>query len=111
VRPPDPPCYSHYPWEGLGGALVQAELLYRQGYDSYRWGDPRAAARRAFLHGLSRRDPIWWKGARVPHSWEPWLINHRYGASFPATGPTALGKNMGWTDWTHTRRAGPDLVE
>jgi hypothetical protein len=97
-----PPCYSHYPWEGLGGALVQAELLHRQGFDAYAWGD-RALLRAArFLYRLARRDPRFTEGVLGgPHSWEPWLLNRRYRTAFPAGGPTDRGKNMGWTDWTH----------
>jgi hypothetical protein len=97
-----PPCSSHYPWEGIGGALMQAELLHRQGYDTYAWGD-RALLRAArFLFRLGRRDPRFTEGVLGgPHSWEPWLLNRRYGTDLPTGGPTDRGKNMGWTDWTH----------
>ena len=34
-----PPRRTEYPWEGLAGAIVQAEILARQGYDSWQWSE------------------------------------------------------------------------
>ena len=34
--------------------------------------------------------------------WQPWLVNAVYGTDFPVESPTDPGKNMGWTDWTHS---------
>jgi hypothetical protein len=31
------PAGTGYPWEALQGVVVQAELLYRQGYDAWNW--------------------------------------------------------------------------
>jgi hypothetical protein len=100
-----PPCPTGYPWEAMQGAAVQAELLSRQGYDAWNWGD-RALERAArFLMGLATRygSPAWRPvGNDV---WVAWLLNRRYGMRLPVTTPTAPGRGMGFTDWTHGRAA------
>ena len=107
-----PPCYTNYPWGALQGAVAQAEILSRQGYDTWSWSNQ--ALRRAvqFLYNLSLRYPDggWW--ASGDDQWIPWIINHRYGTHFPAVTPAQPGKNTGWTDWTHagTAVAAPDTV-
>ena len=93
-----PPPKENYVWEGLQGAIVEAVILHRAGYDVWNWEDQ--ALRRAvdWLH----------KEANFPatgdDTWQPHIINHCYGTSFPAPVPSRTGKNMGYTDWTH----GPD---
>jgi hypothetical protein len=98
-----PPCYTFYPWGGLAGAVVAAEILRRAGYaDVFEW--ERGALLRAYtrLYELSKLDPVWWQEATTgDDSWQPWLVNHVYGTNFPAVSPTGPGRNMGWTDWTH----------
>ena len=103
-----PPCYTSYPWGGLAGALVNAEILRRAGYaDVFTWesrGFLRAYTR---LYELARVDPAWWQEAtQGDDSWQPWLVNSLYGTRFPAVSPTRPGRNMGWTDWTHPVPAG-----
>jgi hypothetical protein len=97
--PPNRGNAVNYSWEALQGALVQAEILHRQGYDAWDWQD--RALRRAvqFLYNLHRRHGGWW--VTGDDTWAPWVVNHAYGTDFPATSPTRPGKNMGWTDWTH----------
>jgi len=34
-----PPQKENYVWEGLQGAVVQAEVLHRAGYDTWNWSD------------------------------------------------------------------------
>jgi hypothetical protein len=93
------PCQTDYAWEALQGAVVQAELLWRRGYDAWGW-QSRALLRAAnYLKGLDARVGGWW--ATADDTWQPWLINHAYGSAFPAESPAALGKVMGFTDWTH----------
>jgi hypothetical protein len=95
-----PPCATLYPWEALQGAVVQAEMLSRQGYDAWNW-QHRALLRAAnFLFGLDRAYPQahWW--APRGNAWIPWLLNRRYGTRFPAHAPARTGKGMGYTDWT-----------
>jgi hypothetical protein len=93
------PCQTDYPWEAMQGAVVQAELLRRQGYDAWSWGD-RALLRAArYLLDLDARFGGWW--ATADDTWQPWLLNHAYGASLPARTPSSPGKVMAWSDWTH----------
>lgn len=94
-----PPCSTGYPWEGLQGAVVQAELLARQGFPAWQAQD-RALLRAAqFLARLDAAYGGWW--ASGDDAWQPWLLNHAYGTRFPASSPTRPGKLMGYTDWTH----------
>ena len=93
-----PPVHTGYAWEGLQGALVQAELLQRAGYPAWEWED------RALLRAVEFLYDIGW-APTGDDEWQIWLINHAYGVSY-ATNPTALpGKNMGWTSWTHAQAA------
>jgi hypothetical protein len=93
------PCHTDYAWEALQGAVVQAELLWRAGHDAWGW-QSRALLRAAtYLHQLDARVGGWW--AAADDTWQPWLLNHAYGTSLPAESPAALGKVMGFTDWTH----------
>jgi hypothetical protein len=94
-----PPCHTRYPWEALQGALTEAEILSRQGYDTWNWGDQALRRAGEFLFGLQRQYGSAWEppeGGR----WLPWLLNARYGTNFPATAPADPGKGMGYTDWT-----------
>ncbi|HKR98412.1 MAG TPA: hypothetical protein VJU79_02750, partial [Candidatus Dormibacteraeota bacterium] len=47
-----PPCPTLYPWEAMQGAAEQAELLSRQGYDAWNWGDQALRRAAAFLFAL-----------------------------------------------------------
>ncbi len=98
-----PPCETGYPWEALQGATVMAEILHRQGYDAWSWGDHALFRAVRFLYDLGRRYPGagWW--ASGDDEWNVWLVNRAYGTSFPTESPAGAGKNMGWTDWTHAR--------
>jgi hypothetical protein len=84
----------------MQGAVVQAELLSRQGYDAWNWGDQALRRAAAFLFALHSRygESDW--GAPSGHAWVPWLLNARYGTHFPETLPARPGKGMGFTDWT-----------
>jgi hypothetical protein len=94
-----PPPKENYVWEGLQGAVVQAVLLKRAGYDVFNWENQ--ALRRAvqWLHSQANFP------ASGEDTWNPHLINYYYGTQFPAPVPTSPGKNMGWTDWTHSGTA------
>ena len=94
-----PPPKENYVWEGLQGAVVQAVLLKRAGYDVFNWENQ--ALRRAvqWLHSQANFP------ASGEDTWNPHLINYYYGTNFPAPVPTSPGKNMGWTDWTHSGTA------
>jgi len=96
-----PPRYTQYPREALSGYVALAELLYRQGYDVYEWEDEALLRASQFLFELERDfpDEEWWE-PQIPAYW---IINDRYGTSFPVA-RGGFGRNVGWTDWTHAGR-------
>ncbi len=90
-----PPRKENYVYEALQGALAQAMILHRAGYDAWEWSD------RAVLRAFE-----WlYQEAHFPASgddaWQIHVINHFYHTQFPTTRPSLPGKNVGWTDWTH----------
>jgi hypothetical protein len=93
----------NYTWEAIQGAVVQAEILHRQGYDTWNWQNQALRRTVQFLYSLDQNFGGWW--ATGDDSWSPWLVNHAYGTRFPVVSPTRPGKNMGWTDWTHASNA------
>jgi hypothetical protein len=90
-----PPPHENYVYTALQGAVVQAAILARHGYDAWNWQDQALLRAFRWLH----------KEAGYPaegdDTWQPHLVNAAYGACFPAPVPSSPGKNMGWTDWTH----------
>jgi len=94
-----PPPKENYVWEALQGAMVQAVILKRAGYDVFTWENQ--ALRRAvqWLHSQANFPAV------GDDTWTPHLINYYYGTQFPEPVPTSPGKNMGWTDWTHSGSA------
>jgi hypothetical protein len=94
-----PPKRTNYPWGAMEGALVQAELLSRAGYDAWNWQDKALLRAAEFLYETDREVGGWW--ASGDDEWMPWMINHAYGASFPTALPARAGKNLGWTDWVY----------
>jgi hypothetical protein len=93
-----PPIYTQYPREALSGFVALAEVLHRQGYDVYAWEDQALLRATRFLFELEQQFPEeeWWEPG-VPVYW---IINDRYGTSFPV-GENTVQRNVGWTDWTH----------
>jgi hypothetical protein len=90
-----PPPKGNYVWEALQGALSQAWMLSRQGYEAFEWQD------RALLRALNWLHDQADFPAEGDDTWQPHIINSVYGTAFPAPSPTRPGKNIGWTDWTH----------
>ncbi len=90
-----PPTETGYAWGALQGALVQAELLHRAGYLAWEWED------RALLRAAQFLYDIGWQ-PDGDDAWLTWLVNHAYGTDFPSSTPSPPGKNMAWTDWTHS---------
>lgn len=91
-----PPDRENYVWEALQGAVVQAELLHRAGYDAWEWGDQALVRAMTWLHEEADYP------AEGDDTWIPWLVNRGTGTRFPAITPSEPGKNLGYTDWTHT---------
>ncbi len=90
-----PPFQENYVWEALQGAIVQAEILSRFGFDSYNWSQ-RALLRAASWLQVQDGFP-----ATGDDSWEPHVLNFRYTSALFAPVPSRPGKNTGFTDWTH----------
>lgn len=90
-----PPVATGYPWEGLQGAVLQAELLRAAGFDAWAWSDRALLRATRFLY-----DRAGWP-ATGDDVWQPWLIDARYGTSYRAAAPTRPGKNFGYTDWLY----------
>lgn len=90
-----PPGETDYPWGALQGAVVQAEILRRAGYDVYRWQDQALLRAASFLY-----DELGWQ-ASGDDAWVPWIIDARYGSHFASDQAAKPGKIMGFTGWTH----------
>jgi hypothetical protein len=98
--PKPDPCATRYPWEAMQGAVAQAEMLSRQGYDSWHWGNDGLRRAGAYLFSIAERTGEEDFNAPAGHAWVPWLLNARYGARFPAHAPADPGKGLGFADWT-----------
>lgn len=90
-----PPPKENYVYEALQGAVVQAELLSRAGYDAWGWGDRALLRAFEWLHDEADFP------AEGDDTWIPHVVNRAYGTHFPAPVPTQPGKGMGFADWTH----------
>lgn len=88
-----PPPKENYVWEALQGALAQAIILDRAGYDVWNWEDQALLRAVTWLHEQADFP------ADGDDTWEPHVINHFYATDFPAPTPSHPGKNLGWTDW------------
>jgi hypothetical protein len=85
-----------YTWEALQGTVLQAELLSRNGYPAWDWQN------RAILRAFTRIHVLGYPAAGDDR-WQPWLVNRRYGTSFPASTSTTAGKSFGYADWLFSR--------
>lgn len=95
-----PPPKENYVYEGLQGAMAQAVILRRAGYDSFNWGNK--ALLRAFQWLQSQANYL----ATGDDTWMPYLVNYYYGkGTLPVSSSARPGKNIGWTDWTHSGTA------
>lgn len=96
----DPPARTGYAWEALQGATVTTALLARNGHpDAWRWGDDALVRAVAYLYRLDARYGDW--AASGDDRWNVWLVNRGTGSDFPTRSGVSVGKNMGFTDWTH----------
>lgn len=93
-----PPSDTDYPWEAMQGAILQAEMLARAGYHSWAWNDKALLRAASFLYNRAG-----WP-ADSNDSWQPWLLDYRYGTRFRTAPPSRYGKNFGWTDWLYSTR-------
>jgi len=92
-----PPRTDTHVWGGLQGAVGQAYLLSRAGFDAWNWSDQAIARAVAWQH-----DPL--RGNAPAESDDFWilpLVDSVYATSYWAGNPVGYGKQLGWTDWTH----------
>lgn len=93
-----PPPKENYVYEALQGALVQAILLERAGFDPWNWSDRALLRAYRWLHDEARYP------AEGDDLWQIHVVNHVYGTEFPTRDSARAGKNVGFTAWTY----GPD---
>ena len=102
-----PPCKEGYVWEGLQGSTVEAELLYRAGYDAWSWENQALKRALTWLHtphfAGNTPYPADGNDDTGDDRWTPWLVNFAYGSGFTHIAAPQMGKNMAFTDWTHNR--------
>ena len=98
-----PPPKENYVYEALQGALTQAVILHRAGYDAWNWGD------RALLRAYKWLNEVASYPAQGDDTWQTFILDHYYGTSYSKGLSTSnFGKNIGFTDWTHGARPGLD---
>lgn len=92
--PPSITC-ENYVWEALQGAVAEAHLLQRKGFDSWNWENKALMRAVVWLYDVANCS------ATGNDTWIPWIINATYGTSFSTITPTEHGRAVGWADWTH----------
>jgi hypothetical protein len=91
-----PPPHENYTYEALQGAVVEAEILSRNGYpDVWEWQD------RALLRAYAWLRVVALYPAVGDDRWQLPIIDRHYGSQFWDRALTTPGKNMGFTEWTH----------
>jgi hypothetical protein len=103
-----PPKYTYYSYGGMGGAVVQAGILQRFGFDAWQWSD--RALRRAveWMYYNGEGKPKWDTCEDANKRYVLDLVDHAYGSDFIrrmecSADPSPLGRNIAWTSWTHQR--------
>ncbi len=96
-----PPPQENYVYEGLQGALAQAVMFHRAGFNVWNWED--MALLRAFQWLHEQAD----FPAEGDDTWQPFIVNYYYHKNFPAPEVSRAGKNIGWTCWTHSPEQAP----
>ncbi len=90
-----PPPKENYVYEAMQGALLQAVILHRAGYDVWNWGDKALLRAFTWLHETCDYP------ATGDDLWQPFIINYYYGTDFPMPIDSRYGKNVCRTCWTH----------
>jgi len=86
---------ENYVWEALQGLLAQAAILHRAGYSVWDWQNRALHRAVTWLYNVNGYP------AEGDDEWLPHIVNGYYGTSISARVPARVGKNFGWTDWTH----------
>jgi hypothetical protein len=91
-----PPPKANYVYGALSGIIVTAVLLDRHGYDVLDWEDKAILRAYRWLQEQANFSPD------GDDTWQMPLVDYYYGTNYWGGGKTSPGKNMGWTDWTHS---------
>jgi hypothetical protein len=89
------PTYTGYPWEAMQGAVLQAEILHHNGFDTWNWSNKALYRAARFLNSVAKWPAV------GDDRWQPWLIDARTGATLPRSLTTTPGKNFGFADWLY----------
>ncbi len=92
-----PPPKENYAYTALQGAVAQAVILNRCGYNVWEWEDKALLRAFQWLYNVADYP------AEGNDMWMPFIINQAYNASFAVNTPEKPGKNVAWTDWTHAK--------
>jgi len=90
-----PPPKEDYVYGALQGALVQAIILHRAGYDVWNWENQALLRAVKWLYNEADYPPD------GDDEWVAHIIDHYYDEHLPAPFPASPGKNAGWTDWLY----------
>ncbi len=94
-----PPPEDVHVWGGLQGVVGQAMILSRQGYpDVWQWADQAILRAVSWQFDPQRGDAP----AKGDDLWILPVVDCVYGTSFWSGGLVGYGKQVGWTDWTHS---------
>jgi hypothetical protein len=93
-----PPPHENYVYEAMQGAIVQAMILQRAGYDTFNWENQAILRAYEWLHEVAA---FYCEG---DDTWQMPLLDYVYGTYYWDGKNTRPGKNMAWTDWTHSNR-------
>jgi len=94
-----PPCLTNYAWEGLQGIIAGSVIAFNIGFDVWNFENRAIVRALDWLHdGTDSKTAF---PAVGDDKWMPWIVNFYAGTSFPTITPTTMGKNMGFSDWTH----------
>lgn len=94
-----PPAHTNYPWGGLEGAVIQANLLSRAGYPAWSWSNNAMLRAVMRLDELDRRFGGWWASGDDVAT--VWLVQKAYNTSLRTVSPVRPGKAIGFSDYTH----------
>ncbi len=99
-----PPPKAGNVYEALQGALLQAVILHRAGYDVWNWEDRALLRAWNWLHDIADYP------AAGDDSWQPFIMNCFYESEFPAPEISEPGKNIARTCWTHSGSYTPPIT-
>jgi len=93
-----------YTWESVRALTVEALLLNRAGYDSWRVNDSQLGRLVAFLRRtpsaeVSGDGTMWGYDRYVHNGWPRWVLNRFLGTSLPTNGVTNGDRAVGYSDW------------